>query len=191
MVIDEIKGFERKKVVVYNGVKIPEEERKHSDGKIRLVYVGRLEKEKGIMEAVAAVEQLSRDYSVVLDVAGTGTLKAELQAKIQKNEWKNIPENISYEVYRIFQELLSNILRHSEARDIEVCLRLGKNMLQLDFDTDAKVEFPADGRLRQESKGIGLSVIRERVKTIGACLGMKGRHFSLTVPLDNRRRRTK
>ena len=90
MVIDEIKGFERKKVVVYNGVKIPEEERKHSDGKIRLVYVGRLEKEKGIMEAVAAVEQLSRDYSVVLDVAGTGTLKAELQAKIQKNEWKNI-----------------------------------------------------------------------------------------------------
>lgn len=167
----------------------------------------------GAADIVDMIEKLRKDvryishelmppefrYSTLDEIMAAHMEKFSMQTDIslefvksaEGNEWKNIPENISYEVYRIFQELLSNILRHSEARDIEVCLRLGKNMLQLDFDTDAKVEFPADGRLRQESKGIGLSVIRERVKTIGACLGMKGRHFSLTVPLDNRRRRTK
>ena len=167
----------------------------------------------GAADIVDMIEKLRKDvryishelmppefrYSTLDEIMAAHMEKFSMQTDIslefvksaEGNEWKNIPENISYEVYRIFQELLSNILRHSEARDIEVCLRLGKNMLQLDFDTDAKVEFPADGRLRQESKGIGLSVIRERVKTIGAFLGMKGRHFSLTVPLDNRRRRTK
>lgn len=90
MVIDEIKGFKQKKLVIYNGVLIPEWKTVPFDKKtIDIVYVGRLEKEKGIMEALKAFQELA-DYPIVLNVAGTGKLNDDIQRWIQKEEISNV-----------------------------------------------------------------------------------------------------
>ena len=89
MVVDEIKGFHRKKVVIYNGVPIPKELRREEKKVIQIVYAGRIEREKGIIEAVEAVLQLS-DYPIILKIAGTGSLEAELRSMIQQNGSQNI-----------------------------------------------------------------------------------------------------
>jgi glycosyltransferase involved in cell wall biosynthesis len=53
-----------------------------SDGKIRFLYLGRLEVEKGIVELCDAFVQISSSHpSIQLDVAGWGTLDTELRKR--------------------------------------------------------------------------------------------------------------
>lgn len=97
--------------------------------------------------------------------------------------WKNIPDNISYEVYRIFQELLSNVVCHSGARSVSIELSL--------LDKELRLELHDNGRTRMKNsgnneRGIGLAVIHERLKAIGASLEAKEdgqwQHFVLVIP---------
>lgn len=97
-------------------------------------------------------------------------------------QWKSIPDNISYEVYRIFQELLSNVVRHSGATSVEIELSLLEKELRLEIRDDGRTLRRTDVR----NEGIGLSVIHERVKAIGASLtaeeGVQWQHFALVIP---------
>lgn len=97
--------------------------------------------------------------------------------------WKNIPDNISYEAYRIFQELLSNVVRHSGAKTVSIELSLSENGLSLEIHDDGKTMKKTSGN---KEKGIGLSVIHERVKAVGASLEAKEdgqwQHFVLVIP---------
>lgn len=97
--------------------------------------------------------------------------------------WKNISDNISYEVYRIFQELLSNVVCHSGARSVSIELSL--------LDKELRLELHDNGRTRMKNsgnneRGIGLAVIHERLKAIGASLEAKEdgqwQHFVLVIP---------
>lgn len=90
MVVDEIKGFKHKKMVIYNGVLLPDLKPVSCSKKIiDIVYVGRLEREKGIMEALEAFQNLT-DYPVVLNIAGTGKLNKDIQQWIQGKEISNV-----------------------------------------------------------------------------------------------------
>lgn len=97
--------------------------------------------------------------------------------------WKSIPDNISYEVYRIFQELLSNVVRHSGARTVSIDLSLGKDGLRLEIHDDGRT---MERKTEEKERGIGLSVMHERVKAIGASLETKEdgqwQHFILVIP---------
>ena len=90
MVVDEIRGFDSKKLVIYNGVRIPNENRltRPIDTEIKIVYVGRLEREKGIIEALAAVRQLS--CPVRFYVAGTGVLEDVLRSEVESEKLENV-----------------------------------------------------------------------------------------------------
>lgn len=98
-------------------------------------------------------------------------------------EWEQIPEQIAYEVYRILQELLSNIVKHSGATDVNVNLSLSKKQLTLLITNNGK-PFPDTGTT---FNGIGLSTIQERVKAIGGVLSVNYREsmqlFELEIPL--------
>lgn len=97
--------------------------------------------------------------------------------------WKNIPDNISYEVYRIFQELLSNVVRHSGARSVSIELSLRDRGLRLEIHDDGRT---MKRNAADNERGIGLAVINERVKAIGASLETKEdgqwQHFVLAIP---------
>lgn len=98
--------------------------------------------------------------------------------------WQQVPERIAYEVYRIFQEQMGNIIRHSGATRIEAALKLSDTVLSLTISNDGRAFDPAPSR-----EGIGLTVMSERAKAIGAVISGSAsgemQVFRLDVPLPS------
>ena len=94
-------------------------------------------------------------------------LPASVQLAFSKEneeiQWSQVPEEVSYEVYRIMQELLSNILKHSGATEIDVTLTLKRKLLILQISNNGKNYCSDEVR----GKGIGLTTIQERAKAVG------------------------
>ena len=83
--------------------------------------------------------------------------------KIERIIMHQVPEEVSYEVYRIMQELLSNILKHSGATEIYVTLTLKRKLLTLQIANNGKNYCGDEVR----GKGIGFTTIQERAKAVG------------------------
>ncbi len=79
-----------------------------------------------------------------------------------QTEWSHIPERIGYEIYRIMQETISNILKHAHASHIQIHLDEVSGTLVIELQYDGNWEVSAEG-----NKGIGLRTIEDRLKTIG------------------------
>ena len=98
--------------------------------------------------------------------------------------WQQVPERIAYEVYRIFQEQMGNIIRHSGATRIETSLTLSDTMLSLTISNDGRAFGPS-----ASAHGAGLTVISERAKAIGASLSYSyadgTQVFRLDVPITD------
>ncbi len=98
--------------------------------------------------------------------------------------WQQVPERIAYEVYRIFQEQMGNIIRHSGATRIEAALKLSDTVLSLTISNDGRAFDSTPSR-----EGIGLTVMSERAKAIGAVISGSAsgemQVFRLDVPLPS------
>lgn len=121
----------------------------------------------------------------------TGRFRSQTSAEIGFNAsitgtrtWQQVPERIAYEVYRIFQEQMGNIIRHSGATRIEAALTLTDDVLSLTISNDGQAFDPAAPK-----EGIGLTVMSERAKTIGAVISSstsgRSQEFRLDVPFGN------
>lgn len=121
----------------------------------------------------------------------TGRFRSQTSAEIGFNAsitgtrtWQQVPERIAYEVYRIFQEQMGNIIRHSGATRIEAALTLTDDILSLTISNDGQAFDPAASK-----EGIGLTVMSERAKTIGAVISSStsggSQEFRLDVPFGN------
>jgi signal transduction histidine kinase len=92
--------------------------------------------------------------------------------------------NAAIHVYRVVQEALNNVTRHSGARDAWVRLRYLPQSLELD------VEDHGSGFVTQSAKqGIGLVAMRERAELLGGTLEFSrptpnGTLVRLTVPRE-------
>ncbi len=102
----------------------------------------------------------------------------------EETQWSQVPEEVSYEVYRIMQELLSNILKHSGATEIDVTLTLKRRLLTLQVSDNGKNYCGSEVR----AKGIGLTTIQERAKTVGGLFTVNiqdgSQKFRLEIPLS-------
>jgi signal transduction histidine kinase len=75
---------------------------------------------------------------------------------------KRLPEKMEYTIYRIVQELVNNILKHSKATEASVDIRFSRKVLNLTIaDNGIGIREHAEERI---SKGIGLQNIKNRVK---------------------------
>ncbi|MDA3943889.1 MAG: sensor histidine kinase [Bacteroidetes bacterium] len=75
---------------------------------------------------------------------------------------KRFSENVEVSLYRIAQELINNIIKHSGANRVQVQLfRLKKMLVLLIEDNGSGFEFE-----KQKNKGIGLMNITSRVETV-------------------------
>ena len=99
--------------------------------------------------------------------------------------WRQIPDRISHEVYRIFQEHMGNIVKHSDAERIDAELRLSDSSLTLtvsDYGKHSGPDMPDKG-------GVGLKVMSERARSIEAvisyCSADGANIFKLNVPLTD------
>jgi signal transduction histidine kinase len=95
-----------------------------------------------------------------------------------------IDPNVSLCLYRITQEALHNVARHSQARDVQVNLTNDGDTLSLRI-ADSGVGFdPHDAR----HEGLGLVSMRERITFLGGQLMIHafpggGTRISVRVPL--------
>ena len=100
-----------------------------------------------------------------------------------------LPEHLEAEhsifLYRVFQEIMNNSLKHSKAKQITVFLGLKKNEIELSIYDDGK---GFDMNMQQE--GSGLMNLRDRCQLIGAQLIIdskieEGAAFLVKLPLQS------
>lgn len=100
------------------------------------------------------------------------------------NIQSNVPEDaplgaaLSTAVYRVFQEALTNVVRHGAAKHVDVRLELSDGWLELDVTDDGKGIAP--GAI-DSPRSLGLIGIRERVKRLGGTATVKGAHAQGTI----------
>jgi PAS domain S-box-containing protein len=97
----------------------------------------------------------------------------------------SIPPDTALTLYRILQEALRNVTKHSHALSVQVALTANSEGISLTV-TDNGVGFDPLSILLE--KGIGLQSMKERARMVGGSLEVKSRHMqgtqiAVTVPL--------
>ena len=114
-----------------------------------------------------------------------------ITAKIDIDEVDNLlSPQVKLNIYRIFQESLTNISKHSQAANISCLLKKQGDHVYVEIWDDGK-GFDLKGVLSHypKSKRFGLSTISERVRLIGGALAVRsqkgaGTRISFTVPIE-------
>ncbi len=104
--------------------------------------------------------------------------KPAVNFKAEGTGWEKIPSNTSYQLYRIVQEAIGNIIVHQPDATADVTLMKNDGALKL-FVTSKGEVHQGDG------KGIGMQSMRDRVNSLGGTLTteQKDAYWSLKVSL--------
>ena len=84
---------------------------------------------------------------------------------------ERLPSPISLCLYRVAQEALQNVVRHSAARTGIVSMKAAHGLLVLSIVDDG-VGFAVE---RQAANGLGLTSMRERLRSLGGTLEIASR----------------
>jgi signal transduction histidine kinase len=106
--------------------------------------------------------RISTIFQQLMDAA-QGRKNIETQLVIEGIEG-SLPSDVHVAFYRIAQESINNILKHSEATEFSVHLQMAADQARLDIRDNGKGFVPQT----TSSGGFGLNNIRERAKGIGA-----------------------
>jgi signal transduction histidine kinase len=98
---------------------------------------------------------------------------------------RQLDRELSTAVFRIFQEALTNITRHAEAKHVEVTLEEKDGRLRLEVKDDGKGIAP---EITHGRKSLGLLGMRERARRLGGSATIRrdvdhGTIVTLDVPL--------
>jgi PAS domain S-box-containing protein len=134
----------------------------------KLEHVGLVPALKGLCEEFAAKFKIQVEFT---DRAGSF----------------NIPKDVALCLFRIAQEALGNVVKHSKANRVQTELCVANNEVRLRI-ADAGLGF--DLALGNGSAGLGLISMRERLRLVGGRLGvqaapMRGTEILAEVPLSN------
>lgn len=104
---------------------------------------------------------------------------------VYEGEEKVLPQDVSTAAFRILQEALTNVMRHSEAQNVAVSIRLGDKDLTLDVEDDGRGISPKE---MEKTGSFGLLGMQERAFNIRGSLKIsgsegKGTSIRLTIPL--------
>jgi signal transduction histidine kinase len=99
-----------------------------------------------------------------------------------------IPENLAPDLctaaFRIFQESLTNVARHAEAKKVDASLSVTDSVLKLVVKDDGKGMEPSDA---EDPQSLGLMGMLERAKNVGGHVSFegsakKGTTVTFTIP---------
>src|SRR5215213_2326406 len=149
--------------------------RRASSGLRSAMYDLRHEKEQPFLKAVESLVEHNRQL--------TPERKTELV--IEEGFPHELPAEVSVELVRVLQEALTNVRRHSGARNVEVGLRMEGEALVAGVSDDGRGFDPASTR-----SGVGLSAMRERVEGLGGKFEVKsppgeGTKVTVRIPLGD------
>jgi signal transduction histidine kinase len=93
-------------------------------------------------------------------------------------------------IYRIFQEALTNIGKHAQARNVSVRVRKDKDRISFLMEDDGKGFDLKHAAMKEGSeRGLGLATMDERARMLGGSLdlwseGGKGTRITLSIPIN-------
>lgn len=128
---------------------------------------------------------LTRAVKELVDSIG---IEKKFSIKFLHRNLKNIDfETKDIIIFRIIQEALANIVKHAEAKNIEIALLYKQGKVHLKITDDGK-GFDPKQHGKSNNKTLGLSVMRERAKLTGGTLQMKsalghGTQIRLSIPV--------
>ena len=137
------------------------------------IYDLRHEKERPFVESVQSLVELNRQL----------TPERNVTLVIEEEFPEVLPAEVSVELLRVLQEALTNARRHSEAKNVEVKLRLEDHEVLTEVTDDGRGFDPASVQA-----GVGLSAMRERVEALGGEIELRSRpgegtNVTVRVPL--------
>jgi signal transduction histidine kinase len=111
--------------------------------------------------------------------------RAGIRVDVEGRFDQRLPASIETPVYRVAQEALHNVLRHSQARRARVRVSLDGRRLRCSIADDGKGFVPET----VEESGLGLIGIRERLRPLGGSLQIhttpgKGTELLILIPLE-------
>ena len=129
----------------------------------------------GLADAASwLVDEFAKRYGIAarIELSGDGALE-------------HLPKNISTTVYRAIQESLTNIARHSGAKNAWVVLAAENGSLDVEVEDDGRGIAPED---LSKSRSLGLKGMRERIAFIGGAFEVAraprgGTRLRIKVPL--------
>ena len=130
---------------------------------------------------VAATRNFVAEWSKHYDIP------AELHAG--KAEGNRMSAEIETNLYRITQEALNNVVKHADAKSVNVVIERRRNEIVLIIEDDGNGFEPGDSvPIRDSGKGLGLVGMRERAALIGGTLEIesapgKGTTIFARVPI--------
>jgi PAS domain S-box-containing protein len=112
---------------------------------------------------------------------------AEQQLKwcMEVNEQRELPEPMAMAVFRIFQEMLSNVGRHARARTVDVDIVERQGWLHLSVEDDG---CGAEAQVFESAQAYGIFGMRERARHFGGEIEIdsqpgRGTRMRLSMPL--------
>lgn len=120
-----------------------------------------------------------------INASGTITVKHEFNFGS-----KRLPAKTELQLYRIIQEVMNNIIKHSQAKQVNISARSDANELIIDISHDGiGISSEMVAQLTEAEKGIGLKSIQSRVQLINASIqyftiGPKQAAISIEVPFS-------
>lgn len=85
--------------------------------------------------------------------------------------WEEIDEKIKINIYRVFQELLHNIIKHSKAKVVKLLINLKENFLIIEVKDDG-IGFENENKIN----GIGILNVKSRVQKIDGDFKLSSEH---------------
>ncbi|HEV2380416.1 MAG TPA: sensor histidine kinase [Terriglobia bacterium] len=96
------------------------------------------------------------------------TRRSGVQVNLKISDMPNrLPYTLELMLFRILQESLTNVVRHSESQSVDVTLKLGKSEVELavrDYGKGIAPELLKSFKANGQGGGIGLNSMRERTK---------------------------
>jgi PAS domain S-box-containing protein len=113
----------------------------------------------------------------------------ELKWCMEVDEQRVLPEPMAMAVFRIFQEMLSNVGRHARARTVDVDMVEREGWLHLSVEDDG---CGAEARAFESAQAYGIMGMRERARHFGGEIDIdsqpgRGTRMRLSMPLPRER----
>jgi signal transduction histidine kinase len=173
-------------------------------GAARASVAGNAEAERTLSEAEQLAGQTQQELTALIRTLRPVALENKgLSAALQElcGDWSqrtgigiglDVPDelplalNAEQELFRVAQEALANVARHSGATAVAICASVERESVLLKIQDDGHGFDPA----RRDGRGVGLSSMRERVEALGGSLlvfsGADGTCVEARVPASLR-----
>jgi two-component system, NarL family, sensor histidine kinase LiaS len=117
------------------------------------------------------------------ELAESWTAQHGMKLESHLNDVLQLNDEVQQVLYRVAQEALANIAKHSEARNVSVRLEQDLGVITLEISDDGK-----GFKLNKVKKGVGLRSMQERLEAVGGKLDIqsipnKGTLVSASIPL--------